>query len=112
MWNKNQVFSVNTHFSLHIHRDAQKQRQIEAHLQHVIPVMSLRHRLMKERATAGQCELKEFNEQFSELIPLSVLKQVWAFWGSGGRYSTLLSIYSFTCLIAAGVKSSKGSVAT
>lgn len=57
-------------------------------------------------------ELKEFNKQFSELIPLSVLKQVWAFWGSAGRYSTLLSIYSFTCLIASGLKSSKGSVAT
>lgn len=59
MWNNNQVlyvFSVNTHFSLHIHRDAQKQRQIEAHLQHVIPVMSLRHRLMKERERAAQCD--------------------------------------------------------
>lgn len=64
MGNNNQVtgvlcvFSANTHFSLHIHRDAQEQRQIEAHLQHVIPVMSLRHRLMheRERVTVGQCD--------------------------------------------------------
>lgn len=38
-----------THFSLDVHRDTQKQRQIEAHFQDVIPVMSFIHWLQNER---------------------------------------------------------------
>lgn len=38
-----------THFSLDVHRDTQKQRQIEAHFQDVIPVMNFIHWLQNER---------------------------------------------------------------
>lgn len=37
-----------THFSLHVHRDTQKQGQIKAHFKDVIPVVSFGHRLKNE----------------------------------------------------------------
>ena len=39
---------AHTHFSLDVHRDAQKQRHIKAHFQDVIPLMGLSHRLQNE----------------------------------------------------------------
>lgn len=88
---------ASTHFSLDIHRDTQEQRQIEAHFQDVIPVMSFSHWLQNKKERDNKSRFTPMWLQQGLCPPPphvhvraeKDLKNLWCFGGKGIFESSL-----------------------